>query len=100
LNPNYDSYLQTATQLQRWRDFQAQVAAYLAVNIVFVIIWAVSGRGFFWPVYPLVGCAVGLSFQHFSAVLRGQITDENVRRKLRPGATEVPGRQAATWTRR
>ena len=37
MNPNYDSYLHTATQLQRWRDFQAQVAAYLVINIVFVI---------------------------------------------------------------
>jgi hypothetical protein len=37
-----------------------------------------------------------LSFQHFSAVLHGRITDENVRRKLRPGANEEPRRQAAT----
>jgi hypothetical protein len=96
LNPNYDSYLQTATQLQRWRDFQAQIAAYLMINIVFVIIWTVNGHGFFWPVYPLVGWAVGLSFQHFSAVLRGQITDEDVRRKLRRGAAEEPRQQAAT----
>ena len=95
MNPNYDSYLQTATQLQRWRDFQAQIAAYLMVNIVFVLIWALDGHGFFWPVYPLVGWAFGLSFQHFSAVLRGQITDEDVRRKLRPGAEEEPRRQAA-----
>jgi hypothetical protein len=95
LNPNYDSYLQTATQLQRWRDFQAQVAAYLVVNTVFVLIWALDGHGFFWPVYPLVGWASGLSFQHFSAVLRGQITDEDVRRKLRPAAEEEPRRQTA-----
>ena len=47
MNPNYDSYLQTATQLQRWRDFQAHVAAYLVINIVFVIIWALTGQGFF-----------------------------------------------------
>ena len=96
MNPNYDSYLQTATQLQRWRDFQAQVAAYLVINVVFVIIWAVTGQGFFWPAYPLVGWAVGLSFQHFSAVLRGQITDEDVRRKLRPGAADESRRVAGT----
>jgi hypothetical protein len=32
-----------------------------------------------------------LSFQHFSAVVRGQITEEDVRRKLRPGAEGKPG---------
>ena len=96
MNPNYDSYLQTATQLQRWRDFQAHVAAYLVINTAFVLIWALTGRGFFWPVYPLVGWGIGLSFQHFSAVLHGPITDGDVRRKLRPGADEEPRRQAAT----
>ena len=96
MNPNYDSYLQTATQLQRWRDFQAHVAAYLVINTAFVLIWALTGQGFFWPVYPLVGWGIGLSFQHFSAVVRGKITDEDVRRKLRPGAEEETRRQAAT----
>jgi 2TM domain len=96
LNPNYDSYLQTATQLQRWRDFQAHVGAYLVINTGFVLIWARNRRGLFWPVYPIVGWALGLSFQHVSAVLRGQITDEDVRRKLRPLAAEEPW-EAATW---
>lgn len=89
MNINYDSYLQTATQLQRWRDFQAQVTAYVIINALFVIIWAVSG-GFFWPVFPLIGWAVGLSFQHFHVVLRGQIADSDVRRKLLPGAADAP----------
>jgi len=35
-------------------------------------------------------------FQHFSAVLRGQITDEEVRRKLRPGTEDESQRRAAT----
>ena len=94
MNPNYDSYLQSASELQRWRDFQALVCAYVVFNFVFVIIWALTGQGFFWPVYPLVGWAVGLSFQHFSAVLRGQITDEDVRCKLRPGAADESQRVA------
>ena len=64
--------------------------------LAFVIIWALTGQGFFWPVYPLVGWAVGLSFQHFSAVLRGQITDEDVRHKLRPGAADESRRVAGT----
>lgn len=85
-NPNYDSYLTTATQLQRWRDFTSHLIAYLVVNAAFVVIWTAS-RGFFWPVFPLVGWGIGLSFQHFNAVLRGQITDADVRKKLR--ATDV-----------
>jgi hypothetical protein len=84
MNSNYDDYLRTATQLQRWRDFQAHLAAYVVVNILFVAIWAASGEGFFWPAFPLLGWAVGLSFQHFHVALRGQITDADVKEKLRP----------------
>jgi len=83
MNTNYDSYLTTATQLQRWRDFQAHLLAYVVVNAAFVLAWLLGGNGFFWPAFPLVGCAVGLSFQHFHVALRGQITDGDVRKKLR-----------------
>ena len=78
--------------MQRWHDFQAHVGAYLVTNTVFVLIWARHQRGFFWPVYPLVGWGLGLSFQHFSAVLRGQITD---RRRAAPAATPSSGGAAA-----
>jgi hypothetical protein len=85
-NPNYESYLGTATQLQRWRDFSSHFVAYVVINLAFIGIWAVEG-GFFWPIYPLIGWGLGLSFQHFNMVLRGQITDEQVRQKMRDQGT-------------
>lgn len=81
-NPNYDTYLQTATQLQRWRDFASHLTAYLVINSLFIILWLFQGNDFFWPVYPLIGWGFGLSFQHFNVVLRGQITEAEIRRKL------------------
>ena len=83
MNANYQSYLTTATQLQRWRDFQAHLLAYLVGNLTFVAIWLLTGKGFFWPAFPLIGWGVGLSFQHFHVALRGQISDEDVRRRVR-----------------
>jgi 2TM domain len=76
------NYVQAALQIQRWRDFGSQVFAYAIGNIVFIVIWATQGKGFFWPMYPLLVWGLGLSVQHFNAVIRGQITDEEVRRKL------------------
>jgi hypothetical protein len=61
------------------------------INTVFAVIWARRRRCFCWRAYLLVGWGLGLSFQHFSAVVRGQITEEDVRRKLRPGAEGKPG---------
>ena len=75
-------YVQTALQIQRWRDFGSQVLAYGIGNVVFIVIWAIQGRGFFWPMYPLLVWGLGLSVQHFTVVIRGQITDEEVRRSL------------------
>lgn len=54
-NRNYDTYLGTATQLQRWRDFTAHLTAYLTINSLFILTWLSTGRGQFWPAYPLVG---------------------------------------------
>jgi 2TM domain len=93
-NPNYDEYLTTATQLQRWRDFISHVTAYLVVNAIFIALWAISGRSFFWPAFPLIGWGVGLSFQHFSEVLRGPITDEQVQRRLNPRSPSTPPERA------
>jgi hypothetical protein len=81
MNPQ-THYVQAALQIQRWRDFGSQVFAYVIGNIVFVVIWAAQGKGFFWPIYPLLVWGLGLSAQHFSVVIRGQITDEDVRRTL------------------
>jgi 2TM domain len=77
-----NDYLQTATQMQRWRDFSSNVFAYVVVNILLTTIWAVQGKGFFWPLYSLLGWGIGLSAQHFGVVIRGQITDKDVRQKL------------------
>jgi class 3 adenylate cyclase len=33
---------------------------YLVVNVMFVAIWAVSGGGYFWPIWPILGWGIGL----------------------------------------
>jgi hypothetical protein len=77
-NPNYDSYLGSALQLQRWRDFIAQVSAYVVINIVLVVVWLASGQGPFWPAVSLIGWGLGLSSQHWLNTLRGPITDHHI----------------------
>ena len=88
MNPQID-YVQAALQIQRWRDFGSQVFAYMIGNTVFILIWAAHGRGFFWPIYPLLVWGLGLSVQHFNVVIRGQITDEDVRRKLNRNGGDI-----------
>jgi hypothetical protein len=36
---------------------------YVAVNAFLVVLWAVTGRGSFWPIWPILGWGIGLGFQ-------------------------------------
>lgn len=93
--PQDERYLSVATEMQRWRDFAAHVCAYLVMNAIFVGVWALGGKGPFWRVFPLLGWGLGLSFQHFHVVLRGQITDADVRRHLAAGVRTNAVRSAS-----
>jgi len=43
----------------RWYVLQAGVSLVLAVTLV--LIWAMSGGGFFWPIFPFVGLGIALA---------------------------------------
>ena len=40
--------------LRKKRDFHAHVMTYVLVNAVLVVIWAMTGAGYFWPVFPIL----------------------------------------------
>lgn len=82
-NPNYDTYLGAALQLQRWRDFIAHVSAYVVINAVLVLVWLMSGQGAFWLAVSLIGWGFGLSSQHWLNALWGPITDDRVQASVR-----------------
>jgi signal transduction histidine kinase len=42
----------------------------LSVSLFLVLVWAVTGRGYFWPVWPILGFAIGLAAQAFVVVVR------------------------------
>jgi hypothetical protein len=35
-------------------------AAFVAVNLMLIVIWAATGGGYFWPIWPLLGWGLGL----------------------------------------
>jgi Domain of unknown function (DUF1707)/2TM domain len=42
------------------RTLRPEVVAYLAVNLMLVVIWAATGAGYFWPIWSLLGWGVAL----------------------------------------
>jgi hypothetical protein len=87
-NPNYQTYVGTALQLQRWRDFIAHVSAYIVVNAALIAVWLASGRGAFWPAVSLLGWGLGLSSQHLLNSLRGPISDRHIRERVTDPITQ------------
>jgi hypothetical protein len=49
------------------RDFTELLRSYLMVMALLVAIWALTGAGYFWPVWPMLGWGIGVA-SHASAV--------------------------------
>jgi class 3 adenylate cyclase len=41
-------------------SFRIHLTVYILVNVMLVAIWAASGGGYFWPVWPLLGWGIGV----------------------------------------
>jgi Domain of unknown function (DUF1707)/2TM domain len=47
-------------RVRRRPVLHGELAAYVAVNLMLIVIWAVTGAGYFWPIWPLLGWGIGL----------------------------------------
>jgi Domain of unknown function (DUF1707)/2TM domain len=51
------------------REFAEHLRLYLGVMALLVVIWALTGMGYFWPIWPIVGWGVGI-VSHANSVRR------------------------------
>ncbi len=64
------------------RGLQAHLLAYGTVNAFLIAIWAISGFGFFWPMFPLMGWGIGLAFHVWDYLTPGA-TEEQIQAEIR-----------------
>ena len=50
--------------------FYSHLTTYLLVNLMLIGIWAATGAGYFWPVWPLLGWGIGVA-SHASETFLG-----------------------------
>ena len=72
---------QALAALKKKREFRAHVLAYVLVNSMLIVIWAMTGAGFFWPIFPLMGWGVGVFFNAWDVYSRGP-SEERIRREI------------------
>jgi hypothetical protein len=41
---------------------------YGLLSVVLLVVWAMSGRGYFWPIWPILGFAIFLGWQAFNVL--------------------------------
>ncbi len=63
-------------------DFLIHLVIYLTVNAMLVAIWAFTGAGFFWPIFPLVGWGVGVVINGYVAYRGNVYTEERIQREM------------------
>jgi len=63
-------------------EFRAHLLAFVLVNSFIVLIWAATGSGFFWPVFPIAGWGIGLAFHARDAYGRTYPTEDEIRREM------------------
>jgi 2TM domain len=69
-------------RLEDKRDFRTHIAVYLIVNTMLVIIWAASGSGYFWPIWPIVGWGVGIAIHAWRVYFERPITEADIQREM------------------
>ena len=73
---------QALERIERKREFHAHLLAYVLVNTMLVGIWAVTGAGFFWPIFPLLGWGIGIGFHAWDAYRIGEPSEQQIQREI------------------
>ena len=51
------------SQLRKKRVLKREVQTYFTVNLALIVIWLVTGMGYFWPIWPVLGWGISLAVQ-------------------------------------
>ena len=78
------------SRLKKERDFSTHVVIYVIVNAMLVGIWAVTGAGFFWPIFPILGWGIGVGANAWDVYGRKPITEDEVQRETERLRSERP----------
>jgi hypothetical protein len=69
-------------RIESRRNLQGGLIAYVVFNAFFVLVWAMTGGGYFWPGWIIGGWGAGMVMGIW-AYLRGPVTETDVDEELR-----------------
>ena len=69
-------------RLENRRVFKTHAVVYVAVNTMLVVLWAASGAGYFWPLWPILGWGVGLAMHAWTVYGQRVMTEDDIRKEM------------------
>jgi hypothetical protein len=69
-------------RIERRRNLQGGLVAYVVINAFLVALWALTGAGYFWPGWIIGGWGIGMLLGLWD-YLRGPVTDADIDNELR-----------------
>jgi hypothetical protein len=70
-------------RIQDTNAFKAHLVAYLIINALFVVIWAITGAGFFWPICVMLAWGAGVAIHGYSVYGGGMMTETQIEREMK-----------------
>lgn len=64
------------------RGFGIHFVVYLFVNALLVVIWLVTGMGYFWPIWPIAGWGIGVGIHGWVTYFQKPISEDDIRREM------------------
>ena len=64
------------------RDFRNHALVYCAVNTLLVVIWAASGAGYFWPIWPIAGWGIALALHAWRTFGQKPISEADINEEM------------------
>lgn len=69
-------------RIKKKAEFKAHLFTYVIVNSFLVALWAVTGAGYFWPIFPILGWGVGVAFNAWDVYWRSPPSEDQIRREM------------------
>lgn len=84
MDPDVDRRERAIRRLKTKREFRQHFFVYLAFSVFFIAIWLMTDRGYFWPIWPILGWGIGVVFHGWSSYGAGAkpISEEEIRQEM------------------
>ena len=77
---------QAIQRLHQRRGFMNYVIGAVVISLFMVVIWALSGQGYYWPIWVMGGFLIGGIFYGVNNVMNKPLTEDQIQREMQKGS--------------